>query len=414
MNWDYVYVGESEVTYARGRKPDRTYASRCFTLRLPASRDHGQPARFVTKVFDDSEEDAAEQPEQGLERTNHVIESSPAGRSQITLMVAREAGEVREIVISRVPSSPTATKLQTLLKLNRTSSARLIELIKSLDYIPVEGDEQTVRIDDDLIREVFSDPHAARRIYDRDPDTFRELVEEDPLAGDLVAIAHRREVVSQFRRLMTEESYFEDCRRAWNIQKPGMEPVWQYFFEMNPWILGVNLTGQLLTSWSHERLEQVVAGFSVGHDGKRVDALLRTSGQIRSLVFAEIKHHDTPLLQASEYRSACWAPSLELAGGVTQIQQTVAFAARDLGGELADKEVDGSLSGTVTYLVRPRSYLVIGHLNQLKGANGGVHPEKFQSFELYRRNLYEPDIVTFDELLIRAEWLVEIAEAEKG
>lgn len=95
------------------------------------------------------------------------------------------------------------------------------------------------------------------------------------------------------------------------------------------------------------------------------------------------------------------------------MQQTVALAARDLGGELADKEVDGSLSGTVTHLVRPRSYLVIGHLGQLKGMGGGVHREKFQSFELYRRNLYEPEIVTFDELLARAEWLVEVAEAEK-
>jgi hypothetical protein len=37
---------------------------------------------------------------------------------------------------------------------------------------------------------------------------------------------------------------------------------------------------------------------------------------------------------------------------------------------------------------------------------------KFRSFELFRRNLHEPEIVTYDELLARAEWHVEIAERE--
>jgi hypothetical protein len=33
---------------------------------------------------------------------------------------------------------------------------------------------------------------------------------------------------------------------------------------------------------------------------------------------------------------------------------------------------------------------------------------KYDFFELYRRNLYEPEIVTIDELFSRAEWHVEI------
>ena len=37
---------------------------------------------------------------------------------------------------------------------------------------------------------------------------------------------------------------------------------------------------------------------------------------------------------------------------------------------------------------------------------------RFSSFELYRRNLYEPEVLTFDELLARAEWYVALAESE--
>lgn len=394
--------------------PDRTYVSKTFPNHVEASQDHRQPSRFVTKVFDELDEVEPGQDEEGTEWTEYVVETTPAGRKQIRLMVCREAGAVREIMLARVPTDPSSSsKLEKLLRLDRVSSARLIELIRALDYIPVNGDEETVRVDDDLLRDVFSDPSAAQRLYERDPEIFKELIEADPSTGELVAIAHRRGVVAEFKRLLDDPDYVEDRRAEWNVNQAGLEPVWQRFFERNPWLLGATLSGQLLTSWSEEKLEQVVAGFSVGHDGKRTDALLRTSGEIRSLVFAEIKHPGTDLLDGKEYRSGCWGPSRELSGGVTQVQQTVALAAQGLNGKLPDTESDGSLADTMTYLVRPRSYLVVGHLNKLKGPTGGVHEGKFQSFELYRRNLYEPEIVTFDELLARAEWLVEVAASEK-
>lgn len=56
--------------------------------------------------------------------------------------------------------------------------------------------------------------------------------------------------------------------------------------------------------------------------------------------------------------------------------------------------------------MRPRSYLIVGSLDELIGDGGGVHHDKFRSFELHRRNLYEPEVLTFDEVLARAEWQV--------
>ena len=43
----------NEVTWARGRLPDRTYIHATFTLDPPASQDYDQPARYVVKVFDE-------------------------------------------------------------------------------------------------------------------------------------------------------------------------------------------------------------------------------------------------------------------------------------------------------------------------------------------------------------------------
>jgi hypothetical protein len=404
----FFFPGDNEAVYALGRQPERTYASRTFPLGLPQSQDYGQPTRYIWKVFDERDEPDLVDTLPDIERTEDVVATSPGGRRQIKIQVTRQAGNIRQIEIQRVVINGDDAELQTLLRLDREASERLILLARSLDHIPVEGDFETIRVEDQLLRDIFSDPEAVARIYNRAPGRFRELVEDDPEATDIIALAHRREVVEHFRRLLSEPDFFEQERQA----TPGghRERVWQRFLEDNPWILGIGLTGQLLTSWNDTTLEQTVAGFSVAGPGKRTDAFLRTSGSIRSLVFAEIKHHQTDLLCDAHYRPGCWAPSEELAGGVTQVQQTLELARRQIGHALRDRARDGSFTGEETYMLRPRSFLILGTLGQLRGDGGGVHPERFSSFELYRRNLYEPEILTFDELLARAEWHVALAE----
>jgi hypothetical protein len=247
-------------------------------------------------------------------------------------------------------------------------------------------------------------PHLTEALYRLEPSLITTLIENDVKARDVVAIAHRRAVVERFRRLLEDQQFFSEAAAEFS----GQEAVWQRLLEQNPWILGVSLTGQLLTSWSDEKLEQVVAGFSIAGPGKRTDALMHTSGRIRALVFAEIKHHDTHLL-GDEYRPGVWAPSRELAGGVAQVQRTIQLAARQIGERLSETDASGADTGEFTYLVRPRSFLILGNLAGLRG-DRGVHQAKYESFELYRRNLYEPEIITFDELLARAEWHVEILD----
>ena len=244
-------------------------------------------------------------------------------------------------------------------------------------------------------------------VYREDPDRVRRLIRDDESARDVVAVAHRRESVRLFRRFIDDADFFDEQTRTGS----GPEAVWQTFLENNHWILGGLLSGQLLTSWDDRRLEQVVTGSSIAEVGKRADALLRTAGQVRSMVFVEIKHHRTDLL-AEEYRPGCWAPSKELSGGVAQAQGTVQRAVASIGSRLPDRASDGSeIPGEFIYLIRPRSFLIVGNLNKFIGEAGGIHHGKYQSFQLYRRNMQEPEIITFDELLARAEGLVNAADA---
>src|SRR6266545_2153410 len=96
----------TEVTYAIGRLPGRTYVSRTFLLDLRNSQDYGQPARYVTKVFDEAPRTHWLAPgEPGIETEETVIVTTPGGRKQVKFQVAREAGHVREIQIQKVPTN---------------------------------------------------------------------------------------------------------------------------------------------------------------------------------------------------------------------------------------------------------------------------------------------------------------------
>ena len=392
----------NEVVWARGRQPDRVYAYRSFIAQFAA--DAGHPSRYVYKVFD---EDARNEPKDDWDWTEQVIDTTHGGRKQIQLQVARHAGAVRQIRIQRVPTDPAATELETMITLDRDQSTRLIDLIKALDSISADGDT-SIRVDDQLLRDIFSDPEALGRAYAQDPERFKELIRSDATARDVIALQRRRDVVDTMRTWLTDNAAFD----AESIDAHGPERAWQRLLEANPWVLGVGLGGQLLTSWDAEKLEQVTSGSSIRTAGKRTDALLRTNGIVRSLVFAEIKHHRTDLLAGASYRSACWGPSAELTGAVVQVQQTVRMAVRDLGEYVEELADDGSRTGTGTFITQPRAYLVVGSQSQLEGSAGGPIDDKVHSFELFRRNLAHPEVITFDELLARAEWHVKLAEEQ--
>ncbi len=244
-----------------------------------------------------AEQDEPDEDSAGFEWTEEIVHTTR--RKQVKLQVAREAGLVQQLLIEQVTTVAGKEMLERVLRLDRAAASRFIDVIHALKYIPVDEGKDTVRLDDETLRHVVSDSNAMRRLYSRNPDRFRELIRNDASAEDLVALAHRKNVVQRFRQLLNDTEAFEEARAECDGKR---EAVWQRFLEQNPWILGISLAGQLLTSWDDWRLEQVVAGFSVAGPGKRTDALMRTSGRIRSLVFAEIKHHETELLGKDDGR----------------------------------------------------------------------------------------------------------------
>jgi hypothetical protein len=297
-------------------------------------------------------------------------------------------------------ATPTAEQVgEALRTLERVDPEILAALEDLIARVPLDRDAR-LRF---LRLLVVEEGEALLEIVREDPDLLRTIIEADVDMADVVTLARRREDVNEFGRLLDDQEYFEKIR----IECGGPEAVWQQFVERSPWILGSSLAPQFLHSWSEERLEQTVKGFDIAGPGKRADGTLRTAGAVSALVLAEIKHHQTPLL-ANEYRPGSWRVSAEVAGGVAQCQATGDEASRALGATVPLTDAEGYTTGEA-FVCRPRTLLVVGALTQFVHG-GNTHHHKFQSFERFRRGLRDPEILTFDELYMRARLALALAE----
>ena len=86
---------------------------------------------------------------------------------------------------------------------------------------------------------------------------------------------------------------------------------------------------------------------------------------------------------------------------MTQTQKTAFEFTRNRFRDYLKDDL-GNDTGRTIYSVDPRTYLIIGNLSELTG-----NDEKIACFELYRRNIRAPEILTFDELFQRASCIVE-------
>ena len=230
----------------------------------------------------------------------------------------------------------------------------------------------------------------------------------DVTEADVQMLVDRRQALALFERMLNDPNFVEQERRR--LGNKGPEGVWQQFFEDNQWIFGYGLKLVACKAYSDEKLEQTTTGanlFTGG--GKRIDAAMRTRGFIQSLVFTEIKTPLTDLLVPEPYRAPdVYQPAKELSGAVSQVQKTTHKAVKKLEDLHRQHTREGAFEFEVS-TIRPRQVVVAGHLSQLVDRDV-PNVEKMTSFELFRRDQHDVEILTFDELYARARFIVESQE----
>lgn len=229
---------------------------------------------------------------------------------------------------------------------------------------------------------------------------------------DVQMLFDRRRALDTFHKLITDPDFFAAEReRLTAIQD---EAVWQAFFEENTWIFGYGLTLLACEKYRDDKLEQVTSGWNVfTGGGKRSDAVMRSKGFIQTLLFAEIKKHNTSLLMTQQYRKPdVYQVSSDLSGAVSQVQKTAYKALSRFGALHSSRTPEGKFEFEIS-TIRPRQVVVIGNLAQLSDGND-INVEKMTTFELYRHDHQDVEILTFDELYERSRFIVEHHEAQRS
>lgn len=184
-----------------------------------------------------------------------------------------------------------------------------------------------------------------------------------------------------------------------NLTANRAEEWWQDFFERNTWIFGYGLNYQILKS---VQAQPRYGGLSVtGRGVQKGDYLQRTEAAVKFTVLVEIKRPDTKLLGNDQYRNGAWALGGEVAGGVVQMHANCSAWEKEGSRNEANQE---RLTQRGIFTVQPKGILVIGHTNQLNDR------QKRSTFEMFRRSMHNPEILTFDELYERAKFIVKHTE----
>lgn len=277
-------------------------------------------------------------------------------------------------------------------KLSNSAVKKLLDTILKFDKVRSDGgiakgiQKYTLVDQDDL---VISDKNVAKAVQsmlknDAVARFWATLSSESPDTATTLADSRiqqmRRESLAEFQELMKNDE--------------ASEAEWQEFFEDNKWVFGLGLRYQILKV---SQAQPHYGGEAIdGKGDQRGDFLTHSQATVKYTCLVEIKKHSTELL-GKKYRNGAYPASEELSGAVAQVQANC--AKWEINGSRNDENQDKM--GDI-HTIQPKGLVVIGNTAELEGDRG-----KWSSFERFRRNTLNPEIITFDELLERAKFIVD-------
>lgn len=216
---------------------------------------------------------------------------------------------------------------------------------------------------------------------------------------DLVNTSFRKRGLQIFERLITDADYWKTYATENKVSVHSEEKIWQYFLEKNEWIFGYGLDYRFQTI-----LQREASVSDVKLDGSNTVIADYLLGDKLFTTFVELKKPSTSLFNKIKNRSNAWCLSEDLFNSVSQILEQKASGLIKLDKPQYDSDSE---------LINQKAYdskviLIIGHWNELsKSANKLEREIKKKTFELYRRDSRNVEIITYDELFDRAKFIVE-------
>lgn len=233
-------------------------------------------------------------------------------------------------------------------------------------------------------------------------EVIQELLDNDVVTSqDIVNTGYRKNQLKIFERLLNEK----DSLQQYKLNEKDLsintkdEIAWQHFFNKNPWIFGYGLDYRYQSI-----LQKEFSASNTDAAGKgqvNADFLI---GDNYFTTFVELKTPDTDLFVntgSGQNRSGSWCLSTKLIYAVSQILEQKA-----VGQIKLETEPYNSLGEKITQKgYDSKCILVVGNLNkevEESQDSSQIKEIKRKTFELFRRDSRNIEIITYDELYLRA------------
>jgi hypothetical protein len=344
--------------------------------------------RIIKKVID--------QPHAQFEKLDvlgHIVlRESPKGRDQVRVIVYASKPDKQAITLQRFRTDSGKPYEADAFSFRQEEFEDLLDFLTKIKFIDFSKKEKfTIHQAEIGTQKVLVDKadkeivNAIKNYSGEKREQFLNLLRNQNITKeDLDVLSGRKSGLDDFRKALKENL-------DWT------EPQWQVFFQNNTWIFGYGLDYRFL-----QILQRESNVSNIDLDGKnsvKTDFLM---GDKNFTVIVELKKPTTPLFEKDKDRSESWRLSKDLTYSISQILSQK--AEWQMKSERGNFNEDGDLITQSTY--DPKTILIIGHSDQFAG-NDRMSKIKAKTFELYRRNMRNIEIFTYDELHDRAQFIVE-------
>ena len=324
-----------------------------------------------------------------------------APRTMMKVVYIKDNDDIEGIKICKLVSGKEKQVIE-LSKFNMQQLKTFLNFIQELDLKGVV--ERRIRLSEDAM-DVLDDETKQKIITllscSDGGEVVRDLLSQGMITTqDLVNTGYRKAQLEIFRKLLYS-GYLPQYKC--DIGKPNTkdETAWQHFFAINQWIFGYGLDYRFQGILQKEfHASDTNAG---GSEGVIADFLM---GDNKFTTFVELKLPTTPLFGTSQNRAQSWKLSKELmeaysqileqkASGILKIETTRELYADDYS-EINQNAYDS------------KAVLIIGSWDQVDNSLEalGIKKMKRKTLELFRRDSRNVEMMTYDELLERATFIV--------
>lgn len=351
-----------------------------------------------------------EEGENGSTTIEYIPPYPSRNRIKLSLKFIRASNEVTEITLKRFKFYKKEGWVEDRFvsdepfKLSHFSFEKLTSLLRLLTDLDLASvNQRRIPIAEGSLAGI--DPDFAKKVKAIliQPDgqkIVEELIRNGLITSrDIVNIGYRKAQLEEFRRLLVDPHQVRTYAERMGIRADQPEKAWQHFLGRNEWIFGYGLDYRFLGILQDEA--DVGSADIAGRDAPVSDFLL---GATDFTVLVELKQPSTPLFSGSKARSGTWRLSTDLIESVSQVlQQKASWQTKAETHAAGNFDRDGALIHQRT--ADPKCILIIGSDRAFAGSDA-EREAKLRTFELFRRNSRNIEILTYTELYQRAEFVV--------